>query len=116
MGRIKKQNSEPLEKAKVRAAALRSIDAALDLGNGRTLAAYEAAANETQNNLNDYNQLLSRVDEAYNKFLASEKELADWSEAMLIGVANKYGKNSNEYEMAGGTRKSERKKPVRKKQ
>jgi hypothetical protein len=30
------------------------------------------------------------------------------------GVASKYGKDSNEYEKAGGTRKSERKRPMRK--
>lgn len=34
---------------------------------------------------------------------------------MLAGVASKYGKDSNEYEMAGGTRKSEIKRPAKKK-
>ena len=33
---------------------------------------------------------------------------------MLTGVATEYGKDSPEYEAAGGVRKSERKKPVRK--
>jgi hypothetical protein len=33
---------------------------------------------------------------------------------MLAGVSSKFGKNSDEYEKAGGTKKSERKKPVRK--
>jgi hypothetical protein len=28
---------------------------------------------------------------------------------MLVGVAAKYGKNSNEYKMAGGVRKADRK-------
>jgi hypothetical protein len=32
---------------------------------------------------------------------------------MLIAVAAKYGKDSYEYEMAGGIRKSERKRPTR---
>ncbi len=36
------------------------------------------------------------------------------SEDMLIGVASKYGKDSYEYKLAGGTRRSERKRPVRK--
>ncbi len=31
---------------------------------------------------------------------------------MLIGVAYKHGKDSDEYEKAGGTRKSERKRPA----
>jgi hypothetical protein len=34
---------------------------------------------------------------------------------MLNGVSVRFGKDSNEYEKAGGIRKSERKKPVRKK-
>ncbi|MEH2406970.1 hypothetical protein [Nostoc sp.] len=29
---------------------------------------------------------------------------------MLLNVASRYGKNSDEYEMAGGTRRSDRKK------
>ena len=40
--------------------------------------------------------------------------MRDLNERALDGVASKYGKNSNEYEQAGGTRKSERKRPVRK--
>lgn len=42
--------------------------------------------------------------------------IRDYSERILLGVAMKYGKNSDEYEMAGGIRKSERKRPVRKMQ
>ena len=34
--------------------------------------------------------------------------MADTSERMLAGVAAKYGRDSTEYEMAGGTKKSER--------
>ncbi|MEH2215395.1 hypothetical protein [Nostoc sp.] len=39
--------------------------------------------------------------------------MADYSEKILLGVAYKFGKNSHEYQMAGGTRKSERKRAVR---
>ncbi|BAZ67792.1 hypothetical protein NIES4106_25490 [Fischerella sp. NIES-4106] len=34
--------------------------------------------------------------------------MGDISERMLTGVACKYGKDSSEYEMAGGVRKSDR--------
>ena len=34
---------------------------------------------------------------------------------ILAGVKNKYGADSSQYEMAGSTRKSERKKIIRKK-
>ncbi len=33
--------------------------------------------------------------------------MADYSEKMLRGIAYKYGNNSHEYQMAGGTRKSD---------
>lgn len=56
-----------------------------------------------------------KVDDFYNKCNQSLLQVKDLSKRMLTGVASKYGKNSSEYEMAGGTRKSERKKPVAKK-
>jgi hypothetical protein len=43
-----------------------------------------------------------------------EKEIRVLSERMLIAMAAKYGKDSYEYEMAGGMRKSDRKRPTRK--
>ncbi len=46
--------------------------------------------------------------------LETEKVLMAFSEKMLLGVAFEYGKDSFEYEMAGGVRKSQRKRPVRK--
>ena len=113
MGRTKK-TSKTLEKALTRLAALQSIDPALDMGNGNSLANYQAGILDTGKALTNYNTLLSQVDEAYNNFLTNEKTLKDKSEAMLLAVAATYGKNSNEYEKAGGTRKSERKKPTKK--
>jgi hypothetical protein len=96
-----------MDAAKIRAASLKSIDAALDLGNGQTLASYNAAIADTEGQLNTYNTKLSDLDEMLNKLEAGETALADLSERMLAGVASKFGKNSTEYEKAGGTRKSE---------
>ena len=45
---------------------------------------------------------------------AEESELNDWTRRVLSAVVAQYGPDSSEYEMVGGTRKSERKKPVRK--
>lgn len=42
--------------------------------------------------------------------MAQKEVVKDWNERVLTGVATKYGKNSNQYEMAGGKKKSERKK------
>ena len=44
----------------------------------------------------------------------AEKAVSEMSEKMLIGVAFEYGKDSSEYSMAGGVRKSQRKRPARK--
>jgi hypothetical protein len=49
-----------------------------------------------------------------NELEASERGLKDKSGRMLNGVPAKYWKDSSEYELAGGVRSSERKKPVRK--
>jgi len=113
MGRSKKTNSH-YNVAFNRLANLKSISPTLDLGNGLTVAAYDAAVNAFRQKLEDYNIALSIVDEKYNLVQAGEKDLRDLSERMLAGVAVKFGKNSHEYEKAGGVRKSERKKPTKK--
>lgn len=108
MSRLKKKRSIILDKARSRQAALLSVNAKLDFGNGLTTAAFDKLLDDTQKALKDYNTLLSQIDQAYNSFQSSEKSLADMSDRMLTGVATQYGKNSDQYEMAGGTRKSER--------
>lgn len=112
MARSKKE-SLVIEKAQTRLAALKSIAPALSLGTGLSITDYTAGVASARVALDTYNSLLSQVDEAYNTLLAQEKSLRDLSERMLAGVAASFGKDSNQYEMAGGVRKSERKRPVR---
>jgi hypothetical protein len=109
-----KRISKVIDKAQHRAAGLASINPDLDLGNSLGLATYKAMITETRNKLEAYNNALSVADAANNALKQSERELAMTTERMLVGVAFKYGKDSSEYEMAGGVRKSERKRPVRK--
>lgn len=108
MARRKKTSSLVLEAAAARAAGLESIDAALDLGGSLTLASYKTAIADAQTKLNAYNTLLSDVDEASNAFETSESAVREISDRMLAGVAARYGRDSDEYEKAGGTRKSDR--------
>ena len=110
-----KRFSDSIEKAAQRLNALRSIDPALDLGGGLTLASFETRIDEARGTLDDYNGLLSQVDAAYNQFTAAEQGVAEYSQRMLSGIAARYGKDSDEYEQAGGTRTSERRKFTRKK-
>jgi hypothetical protein len=109
-----KKTSKIIEGANTRSASLASIDPALDLGNGLTLAAYDTAIAAAQKKLDSYNTALSDADAAKNVFEKAEKGIADLSERMLSGVGTKFTKDSDEYEQAGGTKKSERKKPMRK--
>ena len=65
--------------------------------------------------LNEYNTLLSDADSALNQLEALESTISDLSDRMLKGVASRYGRDSDEYEKAGGTRKSDIKRSPRKK-
>ncbi|MCI5122360.1 MAG: hypothetical protein D3908_14460, partial [Candidatus Electrothrix sp. AUS4] len=56
---------------------------------------------------------LAHADAAGNDFRADEKDVRNMSSMMLSGVKVKFGRDSNEYEMAGGTRLSDRKKRSR---
>jgi hypothetical protein len=109
MGR-KRRNSPVLEKAATRAAGLKSISPTLDLGPGLTLAEFEQQIAAFRALQDEYNQLLATLDEKKNAFEAKEKELDDLNSRMLAGVGARWGKNSNQYEQAGGTRTDERKK------
>lgn len=109
-----KRKSLSVEFAEKRANALRSIDAALDLGNGLTLADYESRTAALKAKNDKYNTDLSTLDGDLNSIQADEKSLDDRSGRMLAGAGSKYGKDSDEYEKAGGTRTSERKPPLRK--
>ncbi|MBD2231332.1 hypothetical protein [Phormidium tenue] len=109
-----KRSSPVLEKGVRRAAALKSISASLNLGDGLTLDNYQLELDKLQSQLATYNESLSFVDRALSVVRDTEKEMRVLSERMLIAVAAKYGKDSYEYEMAGGIRKSDRKRPTRK--
>ncbi|MGB3309512.1 MAG: hypothetical protein WBG32_15660 [Nodosilinea sp.] len=100
--------------AEKRNASTQSIAKDLDLGNGITTTAYTQAIEDLRQKLHAYNESLSLVDQAANAVQDAERVVRDFSERILLGVATCYGKDSDEYEMAGGVRKSERKRPTRK--
>jgi hypothetical protein len=110
----RKRTSAAVDRASTRSAALESIDKKLDLGSGLTLAAYNKALTDTDALLSAYNTKLSEVDGLLNQLEESESNLDEISVRMLAGVAVKYGKDSEEYEKAGGTRLSDRKNSPRK--
>ncbi|MBD1917543.1 MULTISPECIES: hypothetical protein [Cyanophyceae] len=109
----KKRSSVALEKAQRRIAGMQSVTRAADFGNGYTMEAYDAHIQTMQEKLMAYNRMLSMVDGAYNDMLMAERKLMDFSDHMLSGFGVRYGKDSSEYEMAGGRRKSDRQKRTR---
>lgn len=115
MARKKLVRVRDLEKATTRLSAVKSIDAALDLANGITIPNYEAEIKALATKLELYNTTLSTIDDLYNECIDQIEVLKDWNERVLTGVATKFGKDSSQYEMAGGKRKSERKKRTAKK-
>ncbi len=114
MARTKKSPTKSMVDAAERLAGIKSIDSKLDLGNGSSVALFEAKIDEAYKILEEHNTLLSQVDQKANSFEVTEKELRDLNERFLLAVGAKYGKDSDEYEMAGGKRKSERKRPTKK--
>jgi hypothetical protein len=114
MARKKLTKVPDLDKGRTRLASIKSIDTALDLGNGITALGYGTQIDLLSTKLNTYNTALSTIDDLYNECIAQIDVVKDWNERVLTGVATKYGKNSSQYEMAGGVKKNERKKPTKK--
>jgi HAMP domain-containing protein len=104
----KKRTSRVLEKAELRSAGLKAIDPTLDFGDARDLNNLTQLIEQLRTKIDAYNTALSVIDSSQTEIEELEKSLGDLSEKMLIGVAFKYGKDSREYEMAGGVRKSDR--------
>ncbi|MEH1841775.1 MAG: hypothetical protein V7L20_24265 [Nostoc sp.] len=74
---------------------------------------YTVKIEALRQSLEAYNTTLSTIDILLTQILENEEDLADYSEKILRGIAYKFGNNSYEYQMAGGTRKSDRKRIVR---
>ncbi|MBK6980054.1 MAG: hypothetical protein IPH28_25635 [Cytophagaceae bacterium] len=110
---MKTTQSSTLTSAVSRIAGVRSIAADLDLGNGLTVDNYQTAITDVEALVNQYNTQVASLGELRNRITEKETVLRDFSERMLIGVGAKFGKDSNQYQMAGGTKKSLKKKPKR---
>ncbi|MEH1910736.1 MAG: hypothetical protein V7L05_14760 [Nostoc sp.] len=103
----RKRNSIALTKAERRIEGLQTINPELDFGNGLSIVTYNTIVYELREKLAAYNQARTMVDKTQNTLLDAERALNSYSEHMLLSVASRYGKNSDEYGMAGGTRKSD---------
>ncbi|MDZ8050755.1 MAG: hypothetical protein RMX68_020815 [Aulosira sp. ZfuVER01] len=103
-----KRLSHILEKAQKRASGMQAIDPNLDFGNSNSLQNMLQQIEELRTQLNAYHTALAVVNASRIEIEQLEKSLSVLCENMLMSVAGKYGKDSSEYVMAGGMRKSER--------
>ncbi len=104
----KKRTSRVLEKAELRSAGLKAIDSNMSFGDDCDLQNLSQAIEQLRTTLDAYNTALTVIDSSKTKIDAMEKTLSNLTDKMVRGVAFKYGKDSSEYEMAGGVRDSER--------
>src|SRR5258708_30197162 len=106
-----KRGSIVLEQARHRLAGIKSINPAPSFGPSLTLTGYEADVNAFSDKVDAYNEKLSTLDQIQNELEAAESLLSDQNLRILAGIRAVFGPDSNEYEQAGGTRPSDRKRP-----
>jgi hypothetical protein len=104
----KRTASRALKVAELRASGLTAISPDIDFGGQRSLNYMTTQIELLREKLNTYNTALAAVDTLRLEIRSLEKDLGNLTEQMLIEVAFQYGKNSSEYQMAGGVRKQDR--------
>ena len=109
----KKRTSRILEKAQLRSAGLKSIVPSIKFDEDYSLEKLVESIEQLRNKIDVYNTALSVVDSSKTEIEEMEKNLSQLSEKMLMVVGIKYGKDSREYEMAGGVRYSNRIRKIR---
>ena len=106
-----KRTSTVLETARQRLAGLNSITPAPDFGAALSLAGYETDIDALSSKLDGYNEELSRLDQLQNELDTIEAGVREKNVRILSATEAHYGPDSSEYEQAGGTRRSDRKRP-----
>ncbi|MDZ7963539.1 MAG: hypothetical protein RM368_00945 [Nostoc sp. DedSLP03] len=104
----KKRTSLVLKKAEFRVAGLKAVDPNINFDDTYNLQNLTQLIKQFHNMLDDYNAAIAMIDSSKKKLDEMEKTLNHVSDKMLAVVGLKYGKNSNEYELSGGVRDSER--------
>jgi hypothetical protein len=110
-----KRNSPFLQAARERLAGLKKFRTPPDFGPALSVEAFEAEINGYATDEESYNQDLAALDDKANRLDARESALKDLHVRMLAAVKAQFGPDSSEVELIGGVRRSDRKKPVRKK-
>ena len=102
------RTSRILDKGQLRIFKLRAVDSKMDFGSDRSLATLSQQIEQLQTKLNEYNTTIAKLDATKLEIDAMERRMGDLLDQLMNGVSAQYGNDSREYEMAGGTRKSDR--------
>lgn len=108
-----KRTSRVLEKAQLRFSGLKSIVPDIKFDEDYNLEKMIVSIEQLRTKIEGYNTALSMVDSSITEIEEMEQNLRQFCEKMLMIVAIKYGKDSREYEMAGGVRNSDRVRKIR---
>jgi len=114
MARRKRTSTHVLERARHILAGLREINPKPDFGPGLTEAMFAAEVSGYTDDLAAYNSLLAEGDDKSNRLDDRRQRLHDFNQRIQAAVKALYGPDSSEFELVGGLRRSDRKKPVRK--
>ena len=109
----RKRSSTVLEMARQRLAGLKKIEPKPVFAPPLSEETYEAEIDGFSNDLDAYNGDIAELDETANLVDARERNLDDFNQRIAAGVRAQYGPDSNELELVGGVRRSDRKRPVR---
>ncbi len=113
MARQKRTSTSTLETARQILAGLKEINPKPDFGPSLTAEMYEAEVNGYSQDLDAYNGELAAVDATANRLDARKQKLHDLNLRIQAAVKGLYGPDSSEFELVGGLRRSDRKKPAR---
>ena len=99
-----KRNHSHFDVAVTRCAAMQAIDTNLDMGFGLTVPNYQTEIESFRTNLNAYNTALSQIDAQATALKEQERRLQKLSTRMLSAAAGIFGRDSLEYQKAGGSK------------
>ena len=112
MARLRRK-STVLETARIRLDGLKSIVPPPDMGKALTTEGFAADVKEYSDTQDSYNLKLTTLDDDTNHLDSLEERLKVGNQRVLAAIKAQYGPDSSEYELVGGVRTSDRKKPAR---
>jgi hypothetical protein len=100
--------SKTLETAHRRMLGLRYLDPEMNFGKGLSVPDFTDQVETMKAKLDAYNEMVNALKQERESLDAIEKTLRGTSERILGAVGSLYGKESDEYEVAGGVKRGKR--------